>query len=390
MKSSALSSNLRLTLLFIGTLSLQFYILPSGLPQLSHFILLFLSFWAIFQGGTKTIRILKQKNALSFVVFVIYAFIVNTTNYFIYRDDSFLINSLYFLFNFIIYLGMICLFYEQNMAHKVFLMIRKASFVGIIFLLIAYLIGGGRFFSFRYMGFFNDPNQMSFWILCSIAIYLSLSKNIYLSSIIIVSGVFLVLLTASRSGLLGLFLILFGFLLNIYHLIEKKRIFIIAPLVFFILLMVLLTSQSFLESSFLDTSNNSLITKSLNRLLETDVESQLGVRGYDLPKKYPEYLLFGAGQGGLDYRFGKDAEIHSTWVGIFFYYGIIGLLIFLSFFLMPMRSLRFAQICLFLGPAIYAFSTYSARTPVFYLLLFVFGSLSKLHKGNNESSERIT
>src|SRR5699024_8035594 len=74
------------------------------------------------------------------------------------------------------------------------------------------------------------------------------------------------------------------------------------------------------------------------RLVNTDIAYALADRGYTQLIEYPKYLLFGAGQG-LDSRFGDSAEIHSTWAGFLFYYGLIGLGLFLFFIFRVLREI---------------------------------------------------
>lgn len=66
----------------------------------------------------------------------------------------------------------------------------------------------------------------------------------------------------------------------------------------------------------------------VNRFNEKGLDDTFAGRGYDRICKYPEYLLFGAGEGA-HYRFAEKSlflgEIHSSWAGVLFYYGIIDL-----------------------------------------------------------------
>jgi hypothetical protein len=65
----------------------------------------------------------------------------------------------------------------------------------------------------------------------------------------------------------------------------------------------------------------------LKRLLTTDWQSEAKLRGYFRPIDYPKYLIFGAGHGD-EARFNSKHEIHSSFLSIFFYYGVFGLILF--------------------------------------------------------------
>jgi len=65
------------------------------------------------------------------------------------------------------------------------------------------------------------------------------------------------------------------------------------------------------------------------RSFATEADDTLAARGYDRLWRYPEYLLFGAGEGEYERFAGLQAvEIHSSVVNILFSYGLVGFLLF--------------------------------------------------------------
>lgn len=103
---------------------------------------------------------------------------------------------------------------------------------------------------------------------------------------------------------------------------------------------------------------------------QRSVWSQLLARGYMRVVQYPQYLLYGAGQGKDD-RFGglngDYYEIHSSPVAVLFYYGIVGFLLFAAF-LWKLFSSKINL--LFLSPLlVYGLFTYGLRSPYFWLAL---------------------
>lgn len=106
----------------------------------------------------------------------------------------------------------------------------------------------------------------------------------------------------------------------------------------------------------------------LDRFSVTDFGEQADLRGYGRPQNYPEFLLFGAGQG-LDTRFMSEHEIHSSWVAIFFYYGLIGLTLFIILLWNIFSKLDIAEKLVFFAPMFYGISTYGLRSPIFWFFI---------------------
>jgi len=123
-----------------------------------------------------------------------------------------------------------------------------------------------------------------------------------------------------------------------------------------------------------------------SRFVERDADDSLEGRGYDRIWKFPIFLLFGAGEGATD-RFASKCyflgEIHSTWAGLLFNYGIIGSTLFLAFIWSIFRSLKEKRIfALTLGPFIYGFFTYNLRNWSFWVGLAVIYSSSFMWRGH--------
>jgi hypothetical protein len=104
------------------------------------------------------------------------------------------------------------------------------------------------------------------------------------------------------------------------------------------------------------------------RFSEINVDDDLDERGWYRLIEYPDFLLFGAGQG-QHFRFNSDVEIHSTWAGIFFYYGLIGFILFFFPFFLMIKNLKMGSKLIVLAPLVYSLSTFSARTPIFWFFI---------------------
>jgi phage shock protein PspC (stress-responsive transcriptional regulator) len=179
---------------------------------------------------------------------------------------------------------------------------------------------------------------------------------------IVVCALFLVTLTMSRSGLLGIFFLFISFLLYFW----KSNYKSIAYVIFFCLTFfaILIFNADVLV-------NTVLVQSYIDRAANTSLEEQADIRGYTRIINYSEYLLFGAGQG-LDSRFGLDVEIHSTWAAFLFYYGVFGFSLFMYLIIKIFINLNIKQKLLFLAPLMYSFSTFGARTIIFWIFVAFF------------------
>ena len=239
------------------------------------------------------------------------------------------------------------------------------AFFGILILAAMGILGIGRYIFFpRYNAFFNDPNQMAFWSLCVLAIIL-FCKDIktQLKLVAFLCTFVIITLSASRSGLLGLFTLIFGLIFQ--FIVRKGKNSGIKSLVSICLLIIVFSFIGFMAINEYKESVSFLF----NRLNEVDFGEQSDIRGYGRILQYPEYTILGAGQGA-DLRFSVTGlEIHSTWAGLLFYYGAPGILLFLYIVYSIFVRLKFPEKFIFLGPLFYSFSTYGLRTPIFWIFL---------------------
>ncbi len=338
----------------------QFYIFPSGLPQPSHILLaVIIAFTIIFlsSGFFCKSEFIKYKYVF---LFLGYSTVVNVVWALVEQDPIFLMASAYWFFG----VGLLIsagVYLKNDGAVNVF---RNAAVLGILLLAFFLFVGLGKPDYFpRYTAYFNDPNQFAFWVLCSIAIYFMLSsgtnnKLVFLF-LTLMTGC-LVVSSLSRSALIGFAFILVGVYIKLQTSNGFDKISNVAFSIFVSVLLIVIFVV------FLDIDYSEIDI--LNRLFATDFGQQADIRGYYRAVEFPEYLFFGAGQG-LDYRFNTIYEVHSSWMGLFFYYGFFGILLFSLFLIQMFFKLDFSQKVIFLGPLIYGFSTYGLRTPIFWFFI---------------------
>lgn len=333
----------------------QFYVWDSGTPQPSHIFVVF--FILSFVLKRSVLDISSIKILLLFTIYVI----INNIVWFFINDfsQSYLDSIMYWVFNFSFYLFLINLGGNKDIFFKAVLNIIFFSYLLIFFL---WFIGFGRYDYYpRFNGFFNDPNQMAFWILSTCSIYLCISKKNYSNIAVYLLTVFLILLTLSRSALLGIPFLTLALITKQKGSLSKK--IALTAISFFTLLVIFYMTY---KEGFFDN----IILRFFEGVEEKD--KQIGDRGFDLLLEFPEHLLFGAGQGGYDIYSSTGHEIHSTWLGILFYYGIFGLLLFLFFLYNIFKRLTFSEKMLFIAPMVYGFTTYSVRNTIFWFFIGIF------------------
>lgn len=356
-------------LLLIALFFSQFYTWSSGLPQISHIVIVLSILFYI--SKYYSINISDSKYLL---IFVVYISLINLTWFLIDSFNiSYLISSMYWIFNYIFFV--VCINLDKSHIDRFFSLILRIIALSYLVEIIIWILGLGRYeFYPRYNGLFNDPNQMAFWILSTCAIYIYLSSNRLKTTVVYSMALSLILLTLSRSGMVG-----FGFLTLALIIKQpgnfKKKVFLfIVFLALFFSITVVLAHYGFFDS---------IIVRFESGLEEK--ESQSESRGFDAVANFPEMLIVGSGQGNYSRFIPTGNEIHSTWLGIVFYYGMIGASLFFVFLFNIYNRLSIADKIIFLSPMLYGFFTYSARTIVFWFFVSVFSLAVKYNANCKEN-----
>ncbi|MFW2564601.1 hypothetical protein [Acinetobacter baumannii] len=356
--------------LILGIFTTPFYVFSSGSLQPSHFLLLlFAFFWVIYKKGFYVDR---QLFLLS-MPFFSYVILVNLVYSLYYQDPIFFSYPLNLVFDFIIIFTLTsCL---NNLDGNQIKKIPYIMFAILAMLFSIWLAGLGAYkFYPRYNGYFNDPNQMAFFVLCIATIACLYIKNLILYLLTIFLALSLILFTQSRSAIVGV-VVLLSSLFFLYWKGSYKSIFISVFILILLLIFIFIFGDDILKINYVQSV--------VGRFESADLEEQSDVRGYTRILNFPEYLFFGAGQG-LDKRFGSTVEIHSTWAGIFFYYGIIGIFLFLFFLINIFKKLTIYQKVLFVVPLMYSFSTFGARTVIFWILVACFYHAANFKNANKK------
>ena len=384
-----------------------FYIFDSGTAQPSHYIMALCALTLMVLKKNDFTNLLKKQK-----ISIIFLFFICSIN-FVYGLNShainFFINSAYWIYGFIILFGVMLIANQK----KYYQIIRSLIFISFILIIILYFIGLGEFkYPPRYNGFFNSPNQIGYYTTLMMVVFFTTNNKKFNTFFFFVYAfaLFIIYISGSRSVYLAMMSLVFVFLLMPNMNIKKVNLLLLLPfVVFFMTKIPTLENKNYYhkDGDGLVIKNTVVASDTLKRTKRLfnkgwkddelySIKYQLDARGYDRLYKYSHFLIYGAGQGN-DNRFitelmsgrtdGDNYEIHSSLFAVLFYYGFIGLILFLktiyNFFL-------FKKNIIFLLPMfIYGLFTYGLRTPYFWFALGFIVLMSDVFKPINKKNDII-
>ena len=350
------------------------YFFPPGYPQPGHVLLLALAIPYLLSLRSVPLD-LPEKLLISFLV---YGMGVNGVYYIIEGDSGFLKASVFWIYNVLIFLSLRFLFLRNPSVSKA-LPYAFAAMALVLYAMAFFWESESFRSNGRFVGGFNDPNQSGYWLLCVfVGSMLIATKPRWLTApkalLLFVAVAVLVVLTGSRSAILGFSVLLLaniGWLLAGLGQGAESRLKLRT---FFLFIAILVVAASlvgwylYVEQAEFRRAVDLL----MRRLLQEDYFKQLDIRGYTHIWNFPQYLLFGAGHADVG-RFSRwNVEIHSSIVAPLFYYGIIGFgLLFSFFYLLVKDRLRGWEFVAFSAPFVFGLSTYGLRNPIFWVMLAV-------------------
>ena len=288
-----------------------FYVLPSGLPQPSDWVLLIgVALFAV----ELTLRPLLSRAIVWMVQplfwFVSYSWGITVVWAGILGDASLLLNPLYYTFNGLVVLaGLVATEKYGLVVVRTLVGTLTMVLVGLAAVLLLRVdLGFGRATLF-----FNNPNQLGYFGLLALCIVgLSYREQVVGSWSAVVgvgASVLLVLASQSKAAMAASLLGLVLFLLPRPKLGTGLMIAGLAAL------LLALPQGSVVLSQGLERM----------ALIGADADDSLAGRGYDRIVQHPEYLIFGAAEGAF-WRFSSqvDGELHSSIGTLLFAYGIPG------------------------------------------------------------------
>lgn len=313
---------------FLYLVASPLYIFHEGLPQPAAIVLMFgVLPWAAFSAVNN-----RSTLPLAYIAGGLFAgltFFINWVNFAFIPDQRFALSSIYYLFNFIIFVFAVSLF-RKNYD----LMIRLTC-AGIIIALCTQCLWaeflpdpGAR----RMTAGFKNPNQLAYWALLCMAILVYMKQNSKFNLIdffALLTGAYIQTLALSKAGIIAAS----ALLVLIFFMPQMPKVGryagYIAALVTCVYLLFAPQSVPNLSSQ-IDSFNR--VTERLDNV-GAESDDSLEGRGYTRISENPIYLLIGAGEGGFE-RFrtwSSPKELHSGLATILFSYGIFGFCLFCAF-----------------------------------------------------------
>jgi len=338
---------------FLLYLTFPFYLFPSGGAQMSTgFALLTLLLLVV--SGPKNIVLTRQ--VVAHLMFVFYALSVNIAWLFKTWDPTFFNHILFTGFAGLTFFTVAALAREFDAkTARLLLLVILVTIVGQLAIVSLDL---GRE-SYRAIGFFNNPNQLSYFAALCAGTALIVGHLYRLDTplvpLIVLAAVPVSVMSLSRGGTLSC--LLYVVLLVFFNktLSFAMRAFIIVAL----LAGGTVTVDRFLDSEVYDEFSQRLDDDDIAR------ESE-GNRGYARIFNHPENIVWGAGEGGYE-RFDEEIELHSWPATVLFCYGLIGLGLMARFLWVSMPDFRTA---LYLLPLVlYNLTHHGGRSLIVWCLL---------------------
>ena len=352
-----------------------FYLVKSGSMQIGD-VFLGIAFLLVLYSDRMKIHIDEKDTPLFF--FVIAVAIINTIYAAIYQNTDFVKPILYFIFNFM------CVYITR-------IFLEDAKFVGkfntilkfnLILQLAIFLLGTGRWYSVgRYMGTYNDPNQLGFALLTTYCLIYCLNRKQHTKHqwVFFLISLFLIFETSSIGMFLGISLI---FVFEQYFRLAKietntKRVWYIAYLVLISIGLVYAGSYFLLVVTGVVETEITVLQRIADKFSNNElVDSFINDRNLFAFFEEPYRMIYGGGEGKWDRFVGRNGELHSTWMGILYYYGVIPFLLFLTWIKNNIKKIDWyilpVYICIFAE----AFTLINHRQPSFWVLILL-GSILK-------------
>lgn len=203
---------------------------------------------------------------------------------------------------------------------------------------------------FRSAGSFENPNQLAFWALCMLAIWvLSRPGRIGLLDLGVAAGlIWIELNSLSRAGIAAMGLLLAVWMFRTLRSTRSRLIALSAAALAAALLALTPAVSSRLAES-------EVVMKAEQRMNRERPISELEYRGYDRIFRYVGHIVVGAGEGEKE-RFlatgnKHTMEIHSTFGTLLFSYGLLGITLFFLFIWRLTRTTNFDRY-VYLAPAL--------------------------------------
>lgn len=359
-------------IIYIFLLLKPYYFFKSGSMQISDYFLA-LGFIILLLMRSKRKEVIRAIAVnKEFIIFTVLTFAVNLIYFVWYLKFKFILSSLYFLFNSFAIILFSFAFENNNVIKN----IDKIFKINLIIQLMLCLLNLGRDYDpTRYMGTFNDPNQFGYYVLMSYMFIYLISiklKNKKWNFLFLIISVFLIIKSASTGMLLAICIFIIFDIFNIIKkLIKEKNGYI---KIISIALILLVGCFIIIKTGVIDISNIPIfmrVNDKLSRINTDDDVSLIEERGYDRFIYYPQYILYGSGEGEYT-RFTKtyhQGEIHATFPSILFYYGIMPFCVLIIWVYKKLKGSSMNVLVSYIAIFAESFTLLNQRQVIFWILI---------------------
>ena len=337
-----------------------FYLFASGTLQPGDFFLLLSVAFLVYERKGR----LRNDDYL-FVVFLGCIVVINFIYFSIYHGTEFLKSCLYYVFNYMVILCFRHFMYSKAWRYALGLVCK----FNLLIQLAIFLLGMGSYWegTYRYMGTYTDPNQLGFAIISTLAI-LFLLKDRWKYFFVLVAAV-LVLQTSSSGMLISLLI-----LVSLDGMIMLKRAMDNGGISYTVLFLIILGIGAVILLIMLDIIHIDWDHFRLSNKLSghgSVLQSFIDDRALNVAQEHPAYFLFGYGEGFSFPRYGHHEEMHSTWISICYYYGVLPFCIFLAWIYSNIRHIRFDALPVYCAIFLEAFTLVNHRQASFWMIILL-------------------
>lgn len=347
-----------------------FYLLPSGSIQIGDMFLVLSFAFHIYNKRFNIVIIDK-----TFVYFLLCVFAINGAYFLKFQNEEFLKSCLYYLFNFMVIICFRNFLKDPDFLKKLEIVCK----INIIVQIILFITGIGEYWfgTVRYIGTYNDPNQLGFAIISTFfIIYILNAKHLL---IYFALSVFLIFQTYSTGMLLAItVLVAFYIITNInISKIKIKPITLVVALVIIVTVMFIVYRHGFININWDRFRVDSKLNKGDNA-----ISSFLKDRNMEIITKYPEYFIYGFGEGYTNRFYGYGGELHSTVISLWYYYGIIPYTFIVKWVVDNVKKMSFHIAPTIIALLIEAVTLVNHRQPAFWMIIILasFNISKRSHK----------
>ena len=345
-------------------------------------------------------RLLQLKTEGLFYVFLVFVVVINTYYGIRLGRGEFFKYTCFWIFN-ACAIWSFC--YLAEYGGKAFLTgINRVVKVNIGVQLLIYLTGRGRIFreywgAVRYQGTFNDPNQLAFFLFMMILLLYLYRCRFVDRSFPVFYVLALPVIAASKSTGILLGVLIFTVLAVLHALYRmgcrkgvSMKVWVLGIVIGVVLFGLFLWWIWPAADFDVKTVDYNMLTRIQEKIWKVAHGGLLGLfldRGMEKLVLYPQYLLYGAGEGGFD-RFtlaSQVNEIHCCLFSVMFCYGLIPTLCLLVWLGRKLRYADAAMACAVVGLLAESFFLVNYRQPMFWMIL-LYGSVVRMDGDGDRTS----